>query len=362
MPNLEVFTIAEQVARHLRGEILAGRMQGLMPGRNELAAELGFNGKTIEAALKLLEKQGLLVGQGAGRKRRIVPPKNLTPPALRLAILDYEPLHETEAYMAELQHLLRQAGHSPFVTEKSLLELKMDVRRAARLVKRTQAEAWVVCSASREVLKWFAGQKIPAFALFGRRKGLPIAGVGPDHTAAGRAAARRLIELGHQRIVVLVRESQRAGGVGPSELSIFKEMEAHGLPVGAYNLPDWEDTPKGFHRVLDELFRLTPPTALIIDEPFLFHAAKDHLARRGILAPSQVSLICRDPDSTFAWCEPSIAHIHWDHRPVLRRIVRWANDIARGKDDRRQSFTKAEYVDGGTVGPVPGGDNHPIPK
>ena len=38
---------------------------------------------------------------------------------------------------------------------------------------------------------------------------------------------------------------------------------------------------------------------------------------------------------------------------MVRRIVRWSNNVARGKNDRRQSFTKAELVEGGTVGKAP---------
>jgi len=353
MPEFTIFSPSEQVAAHLRGELLRGRWSGTMPGGPALAAELGIDGKTVWAALGLLEGEGLLVAQGPGRRRRIELPENLAPPALRVAILDYEPLVLTEDWSIAMHQLLMDQGHSAFFTEKSLIELGMDLPRIARLVQRTPADAWVVCSGSREVLAWFAEQETPAFALFGRRRELPIAGVGPDHVAAGRAAARRLIALGHQRIVLLVRESQRAGGAGQSERAVFEEMAAHGLPSGPYNLPDWEDTSEGFQRVLEELFRVTPPTALIVDEPFLFHAAKDHLAQRGILAPAQVSLICRDPDPTFAWCKPSVAHIRWDSRPVVRRVVRWAANVAHGKDDRRQTLTKAEFVDGGTVGPVP---------
>ena len=50
-----------------------------------------------------------------------------------------------------------------------------------------------------------------------------------------------------------------------------------------------------------------------------------------------------------------IAHIRYDLHLVLRRVVRWADNVARGKDDRRQSHTKAEFVDGGTIGPARGG-------
>ena len=49
MPHLEVFTISEQVAGHLRKEILEGRLQGLMPGRNELAADC------VESVNKLMD-------------------------------------------------------------------------------------------------------------------------------------------------------------------------------------------------------------------------------------------------------------------------------------------------------------------
>ncbi|MFT6794733.1 MAG: hypothetical protein ACJAR1_002748, partial [Rubritalea sp.] len=62
---------------------------------------------------------------------------------------------------------------------------------------------------------------------------------------------------------------------------------------------------------------------------------------------------CADPDPTFAWCEPSVAHIRWDSRPVVNRVLSWVENIAQGKDDHSQTLTKAEFIDGGTVGPVP---------
>jgi len=34
----------------------------------------------------------------------------------------------------------------------------------------------------------------------------------------------------------------------------------------------------------------------------------------------------------------------------VRRIVRWAENVARGKSDIRQVLTPARFVDGGTVG------------
>lgn len=351
MADFTFLTRSEQMATHLREELFRERWSGTIPGVPALAAELGVDRKTAALALAHLEKEGLLVGQGPGRRRKIVLPEGgLEAPSLRVAILGYTPLSQNPGHIILLRHLLEETGHAAFFTGKCLLELGMDVKRVAHLVKRTEADAWVICAGSREVLEWFAGQGIPTMALFGRRRSVPIAGAGPDHIPAFRAVVQRLIALGHKRIVMLERQSRRTGGPGATERVVLEKMAAHGLPTGPYNLPDWEDTPEGFHRLLDELFRVTPPSALLIDGAFLFTAAQQYLARRGILAPEHVSLVCTDPDPAFAWCRPPIAHMRWDPGPVVRRVVRWANNVSRGKDDRNQSFTKAEFVEGGTVG------------
>jgi DNA-binding GntR family transcriptional regulator len=81
---LHFLSHAQQLAAHLRSEILQGKWSDSMPGILLLEKELGVNRNTIDAALKLLEKEGLLKGQGAGRKRRIVLQENHTTPALQV--------------------------------------------------------------------------------------------------------------------------------------------------------------------------------------------------------------------------------------------------------------------------------------
>jgi hypothetical protein len=349
VPEFTILTPSAQVAAHLRGELLRGRWSGAMPGVPALAAELGVDPKTAGLALHLLEEEGLLVGQGPGRARRIELPKCLAAPALRVGILLYEDLDRRLDYMVDLRHRLAEAGHVAFFASRTLLELGMDVKRIQRLVAASEADAWVVISAPRAVLEWFSTQPVPALALFGRRGGVSIAAAGPDLVPAMRAAVQRLAALGHRRIVQIIRQAAEPAATTRAAL---EEMAKLGLPTGPYNLPVWDDNAAGLRRVLDELFRVTPPTALIIDEAFLFHAAKEHLAQKGILAPRDVSLICIDGDPTFEWCEPSVAHIRWDSRPLVGHIMSWADNVARGRKDLRQNCTQAEFVDGGTVGPA----------
>ena len=119
MPELTILSPSEQVAAHLRGELLRGRWSGTMPGGPALAKELGIDGKTVWAALGLLEDEGLLVAQGAGKRRKIIERKNLAPPALRVAIFDYEPLEQTEEWSVAMKQRLVGQGHSAFFTKKS---------------------------------------------------------------------------------------------------------------------------------------------------------------------------------------------------------------------------------------------------
>jgi len=353
MPLIRILSAVEQVASSLRDELLKKRWNGLMPGVDWLAADFGVSRKTMEAALLLLEKEGLLVPQGSGRRRRIELPNQGKPMrVLRVAILLSEPVDQRVDYMVKLQHELLKAGHAAFFPAKCLSDLGTNIRLLARMVKQTEADAWVVLAGSIEVLNWFADQKIPVLALFGRRRGLPIAGAGPEKPPAFAEATRVLIELGHRRIVLLTRPRRRLPQPGASEQAFLDELEAHGLPVGDYNLPAWDETIRGFHGCLDSLFQVTPPTALIIEEAVFFTAAQQFLAQRRIRVPQDVSMICTDADPIFDWCQPPISHIRWDSNPVVRGIVRWATNVSRGKRDLGQSLTQAEFVHGGTIGPV----------
>lgn len=349
MSQLQIVSSAGQVAAHLRGELLAGKLRGLMPGVLRLEAELGVNRKTIEAAMRELEREGLLVGQGPGRRRRIAAQTGKSAKPLRVAILLSEAEDLKVDYLVELRHELAEAGHAVFSPPGYMLDLGMEVGRVARLVRRSEADAWVVVAGSREVLAWFVDQGMTAFALFGRRRGLPMAAVGPDKPPAVAVATRALIGLGHQRIVLLVRPRRRLPRPGASEQAFLDELSACGLAVGDYHLPGWEETVPGFHACLEALFQFTPPTALIVDEVPLFVATLQFLARRGLRVPEDVSLVCTDASPDFAWCQPSVAHIHWDSRPVVRRVVRWADNVGRGRHDLRQTLTPAVFVPGGTI-------------
>lgn len=353
MDPLTVLSAVEQVAAHLRREILRGGLSGTMPGVPTLAAELGVNHKTVKAALGMLEDERLLVNQGRGLQRRIVLPEDHAPSGLRVAILLYEQSAESLDYIIDCKNKLETAGHTVFYAPSHLTELKMDVRRLARMVGKTEADAWVVGAGTREVLQWFLQQKTPAFALSGRRRKLKIAGVGPDNIPAITEATRRLVELRHHRIVLLdsLYSVSEPGTIGAAFL---EALSAGGISTGFYNMPGWEGGLQGLYAYLDSSFQHTAPTAIIAGSASTYFATQSFLVTRGIRVPQDLSLICVGNDPYFSQCQPSVSHIRWSSRSVANRIVRWGNNISHGKEDTRQTMIDAEFVEGGTIGPVPG--------
>lgn len=344
---IRLFTHAEQVAALLRDELLRGRWQGEMPGVAKLEAELGVNHTTIGQALSILEDQGLLIYQGEKRRRKIVLPKGEVSSKMKVGILLFDPEDHYAPDIIELRHRLSERGFTVIIPTQTLTDLGMNKSKVARLVRSTEVDCWVVESALRDVLKWFSDQEIPTFALYGRYDpNMKIAALTPDRSKSIGELVKRLVDMGHRRIVMLT-----ASGGRPRYFT--NELEKNGILVGDYNIPYFERSPEGLRRCLDGLFSATPPTALIIDEVHIFLATQHELTLRGISIPDQISIACMDGSSYFKWYKPTIAHTHWEIKPVTRRIIAWATNVSRGKQDIKKTQSKSVFVDGGTIGPAP---------
>lgn len=349
-----VQTAAEQVASYIRRKIVERHWVDTMPGGGKLARELGVGRMTMEAALQALESEGVLKLQGPGHPRRVSPTflSALQPSTLSVALLTYEPQDLTCPPTIEVCQSLEKLGHSVTIATKSFSKIDYKLERAKRLVLDTPADCWIVYAGSQELLQWFAQQPTPAFALFGRRTKCALPGTGPDVISPTREIVRRLVELGHRRVVMIAREERVKPIPGSLEVAFLEELKASGLPTGDYNLPDWISTPKGIADLLQRLFATTPPTALLFQEPELYFAALPILGALGKRVPQDVSLFCTTSSPLFRWQIPTVAHISWDSHGAARRIIQWVQNVSKGREDIRQTMTKAEIVDGDSIGPA----------
>jgi DNA-binding LacI/PurR family transcriptional regulator/DNA-binding transcriptional regulator YhcF (GntR family) len=346
--------VTDQVVEILRDGMLSGRWRDTLPGRDQLAVELGVSHTTMEAAMRRLAMEGLLVSQGTGKRRRIVLPSGSTIwRHFKLSILVYESADRYSPLLMGLLDQLNKNGITAKFAAKSLLDLGMDAKKVSRFVRSVPSDAWIVGAGTHEVLEWFSNESVPVFAFFGGWTRLPVAGVGVRKDI--QPVIRQLVDLGHRRIVLLARGTHTNPEKQLFIRNFLNSLRNEGIEPGSYNLPVFGYQPKELHRCLDSLFKVSPPTAIFVSEGHIMLAVRDYLARRGILAPRDVSLICFDHDQSFDWCDPVVAHYAWDIPPITRRVVRWAKNVARGKDDHRQTFSMSRFIEGGTIGPAPRG-------
>ena len=357
-------SLVDQTAEHLRDCIRAGIWRSELPGVLRLAEECDVSKDAMRAALRLLEKEGLLSACRAGARRTVIEDHAAVPArgvraksrSLRVAILLYRPLEDergrSRLALSQIQREIEAAGHVVAYAPKTQSALRFDPARIAKLVAATPADAWIVVAAPREVLDFFAAQPLPVIAFRGRYLEAGIAGAGADGTPAICAATQRLLTLGHRRIVMICPREYRQPAGGGIVTGFAAELAAHGITAGDYHLPDFEPTAAGLRALYEALFRVTPPTALLIECAEHMVAAIAWLAQRGLSAPRDVSLVCLSPDVSLQWCDPPVARIVWPEDRVVRRVVHWCRAIARGQEDREPVLVPAEFDEGGTIGPV----------
>jgi DNA-binding LacI/PurR family transcriptional regulator len=343
----------EQLAEYLREEIQSGCLGDSMLGVKQLVRRLGVGTQTVVAALEVLKQKGTLEGQGERKRCKIVMADSRKKTGLQINILRHDLCDTHNEHVIDLRRGLEARGHHVEFAKKSLTELHFDVNRVARLAVKTGGDAWVIIAGSQPVLEWFAARPVPAFALFGRQCDLPIASIGAVKSPATAVALRRLVDLGHRRIVLLAREERRKPTPGLFERRFLGELERLGIETGAYNLPDWEGDSEGFHQCLGSLFRHTPPSALILGEPELFFATLQYLLGRGLDVPRDVSLISLDDHPAFEWFKPQVSLIRSETRRWIPRVLQWADNVAMCRVDRRETLTRSEFIEGGTIGSVP---------
>ena len=352
MTPIRVLSASEQVAASLREEILRGSFGELMPGAGRLTAELGVGRDTVEAALRELEEEGLLSNRGKRRRRGVALPKDHAPSALRVAVLFYEMGDETHDLFTRFQNRLKAAGHTVVHAPKNLTEIGGNLRRLSRMIKDTDADAWVVIAGTKEVHQCFVQRQVPVFALYGPPSKLRIAGIGLNLVSAVVTATRRLIALGHQRIVILEGNSTLSNP-GADGVAFLDELAAHGITAGDYNMPGWEGGFDGFYRCLESLFSRTPPTAIFLYSTAEYFATTQFLVARGLRVPRDVSLVSMEQAPYFHRYQPSISHVRWNDQLLVNRIARWAKNISQGREDTRQTRVDAEFIEAGTVGAAP---------
>lgn len=358
MKPLKRHTLAKQTADHVLESIRNGTWRGHLPGVLKLASELGVSKDTVREALLLLESSGHLRANRPGQRRTIKANRKSADRPLRVGVLLPEPLTEDNRHSQTLMLLVRESielqGHICFFSDTSLREIEGSLERLKKMVKLASADAWILYSANQNVIEWFAKSKMPAFCIGGHMKEPPLPYTRADSISGFQAATRDFIRHGHRRIVLIAPKVLRKPAPSPGCQAFLDALNASGLPTSDFHLPDWAESPEGLYSLLEQLFRLTPPTGILTYEPAHAFATMGFLSQRGLKIPEDVSLFCAIPDPIFEWHCPPIGTLDYRPTPHIQRVVQWLQALESGSAFRGSQTVPLVYRPGGCIGPAKG--------
>ena len=193
-----------------------------------------------------------------------------------------------------------------------------------------------------------------------------IGSVMPDHRAAGRLAARALLDLGHRRLAhVRTSEDQRA--IWPQHMTaawaagVLDEMRAAGLEDDYTELTAASAGLNEHERHYLPLIRSAlasdrPPTGFIADSGR--HAANGvlrNLTALGVRCPEDASVLCMEELDGCTWTQPSISALKTNytgigHEAAMRLVDQIEKREARPVD---LAFQEPQLIRRESIGPPP---------
>jgi len=359
---------ADVAAEALRKLILDGRFSGALPGVRFLAEALGVGIPTVSAALQRLREEGWIESRGE-RSRFVVraeaversrePQPVETAGARHLVILSpkdvgaspHEPFWKLVSRLAEL---LTPEGWTLRVHS---VEYGHDKRNRApwdALLSLERPQALIVTRGTPWLADWARECGVPTFFFSGSLGGHPIPLVGYDGMKLMRDALRVLIQLGHRSMAVpmLGRSQSFVRRFRESAEAVCRELGVKVLlqtPLGSAFAVE------AMQACLEKMWARRAPTALILVSWYEYLGAYGWLASRGLRVPQDVSLISLVGDATAPWMVPTPAHFEHDEAKLAEVLAGWVlrPPVVEG-GDAPLVLLEGRWVEGGSVGPVPG--------
>ena len=338
-----------QTCAYIRARGASGAWGEGPPAVRVIAEQFGVAPNTVMAALRRLEREGVLVG--TGRERRFAPgaegAKRRGGAGLRVGVLSEKPAGghtwRTAEWLGALRAFLEKAGHTVVWVELPAAKLERPQVHVAPRVREAGAQAWIVAGGLRDTLDWFLDEGVPALNYGGHATRRPMSVVAVNAYEAMREALGHLTGLGHRRVVFLTPGAWRKPQPGRM-VEIFGEALAGvGVAAGAFHVPDWEETPEGLEALLKELFRYTPPTAVLCVDPEHLLGVMSFLTAQGLRVPGDVSLVCLTDHPALRWMRPRPACFLDDDERLLRNVKAWLADVARGRREPKDSSVVARF-------------------
>lgn len=349
-------SLVDATCLYLRRSAEEGRWpEGKPPPVRVLAKSLEVAPNTVMAALRKLDAEGFFTGQGRARRIASTASGGGRRKTLRIGVFFRIPLekesptnrHFFERFVAGADHL----DVTVVYAKKSSETCGGSPEKIRGALKAEGVDGWMAFCLVEADIRLLVETGLPVFCFAGDLKRFSLPGTGLTTARALVEATRHLLAIGHRRIVFVAPPHWISPQPLGNARNFLAELAAAGVKTGPFNLPAWDETPQGTLRLFEELFRFTPPTAMIfVDYPPLI-ALQGFLASRGISIPRDVSVVSLDTDPTLPWFCPAPAHCRYEAEALDKVALRWVKSLLRGEAAPASKLIEAEFVNAGSIAP-----------
>lgn len=343
----------------MRRLITEHRWHKTLPGIRVLCEEMRVSRQTMMLALRLLEQEGVLLPVMPGKPRTINPTvegkkkrqagKKQQHPVVALIVWrkEHELTQTDSEVVTHLRDELVSMGYECRLIVFRDIVRRVGAKQIGNVIKQNPADLYVAVGAHGACTRVLVKLEIPVVYLGGRN----VPGTGPRIAASSsqmcQAAVQHLQSLGHRRISVMLPEvlnhANRSASASEGEIrDIFKKLD---LPFSGYNCPRWGKSKGEFLDALEQLFRVTPPSALVLGDVNHVTRTVSFLMRRRMRYPEDVSLVVLDNAYELDEYQPPICHVKMPTTRIAKNAAKAVSKfIHTGKLEKKLLVTPADLV------------------
>ncbi|MFC4992455.1 substrate-binding domain-containing protein [Rubritalea tangerina] len=329
-------SLSRLTADAIEEAIAEGVWQEKLPGSRKLCEQFSVSQRTLTTALDILTRRNVIDAPEGTRARRISKSykpnkKKALPKRESLLILGSYELHGHDAatsnILSGIAQLFRQKNWDVFSQASEEFKNAKPGPVFEQLAARYKHSRWLLCAAPQPVIQWCMDKNLRVICLGGALPEPPPPTVSVSITGLMKDAIHLALSKGHQSFSILCPTPSKEYEKTVKN-TVSDALQSFGMPfLPNYHFPKIAvDDPEPLKQVLDSIFKVTPPSLLIVTEERQLITVYSYCMLRGIRIPDDLSVILSLSSRNVDWFNPIPTHFSIPVQKMIKSVANYVEN------------------------------------